>query len=248
METIHVTFDEMHQSMAIALCKIEAIRISLPMHATKNMIIYQMDVKTAFLNGDLQEEVFHKGRGLTLSKFCWPTISSRGPGSNRWAIKFQMSMMGQMSFFLGLQVSQSPRGIFINQAKYALETLKNMEWISLTLLITTDGGSIETGRGPHGDSNIRYADVGIMRDVKIQEEVRREVLSFLEIGWLAGHQRSKEARQYQLQRLNTSPCLDLADILTKALPRERFEFLLPRLGMKSLTPETLRRLQEGEDE
>ncbi|GJV86173.1 hypothetical protein Tco_1526071 [Tanacetum coccineum] len=40
----------------------------------------------------------------------------------------------------------------------------------------------------------------------------------------------------------------LADILTKALPRERFEFLLPRLGMKSLTPETLRCLQEGEDE
>ncbi|GKD27503.1 hypothetical protein Tco_1233717, partial [Tanacetum coccineum] len=33
----------------------------------------------------------------------------------------------------------------------------------------------------------------IMRDVKIQEEVRREVLSFLEIDWLAGHQRSKEA-------------------------------------------------------
>ncbi|GJX29821.1 hypothetical protein Tco_0237900 [Tanacetum coccineum] len=40
----------------------------------------------------------------------------------------------------------------------------------------------------------------------------------------------------------------LADILTKALPRERFEFLLPRLGMKSLTPETLRRIQEGDDE
>ncbi|GJZ45712.1 hypothetical protein Tco_0593308 [Tanacetum coccineum] len=40
----------------------------------------------------------------------------------------------------------------------------------------------------------------------------------------------------------------LCYILTKALPRERFKFLLPRLGMKSLTPETLRRLQEGEDE
>ncbi|GJR73402.1 retrovirus-related pol polyprotein from transposon TNT 1-94 [Tanacetum coccineum] len=40
----------------------------------------------------------------------------------------------------------------------------------------------------------------------------------------------------------------LSGILTKALPRERFEFLLPRLGMKSLTPETLKRLQEGEDE
>ncbi|GJR82379.1 retrovirus-related pol polyprotein from transposon TNT 1-94 [Tanacetum coccineum] len=40
----------------------------------------------------------------------------------------------------------------------------------------------------------------------------------------------------------------LADIFTKSLPRERFEFLLPRLGMKSMSPETLKRLQEGEEE
>ncbi|GKE26355.1 hypothetical protein Tco_1441739 [Tanacetum coccineum] len=40
----------------------------------------------------------------------------------------------------------------------------------------------------------------------------------------------------------------LADIFTKALPRERFEFLLSRLGMKSMSPETLKRLQEGEEE
>ncbi|GJZ20632.1 hypothetical protein Tco_0557222 [Tanacetum coccineum] len=40
----------------------------------------------------------------------------------------------------------------------------------------------------------------------------------------------------------------LADIFTKALSRERFEFLLPRLGMKSMSPETLKRLQEGEEE
>ncbi|GKD01123.1 retrotransposon ORF1 [Tanacetum coccineum] len=44
--------------------------------------------------------------------------------SKEMSSKFQMLMMGQMSFFLGLQVSQSPGGIFINQAKYALETLK----------------------------------------------------------------------------------------------------------------------------
>ncbi|GJR88221.1 retrovirus-related pol polyprotein from transposon TNT 1-94 [Tanacetum coccineum] len=39
-------------------------------------------------------------------------------------ILFKMSMMGQMSFFLGLQISQSPRGIFINQSKYASEMVK----------------------------------------------------------------------------------------------------------------------------
>ncbi|GJW94585.1 retrovirus-related pol polyprotein from transposon TNT 1-94, partial [Tanacetum coccineum] len=43
--------------------------------------------------------------------------------SKEMSSKFQMSMMGQMSFFLGLQVSQSPRGIFINKSKYALEIL-----------------------------------------------------------------------------------------------------------------------------
>ncbi|GJW60140.1 retrovirus-related pol polyprotein from transposon TNT 1-94 [Tanacetum coccineum] len=38
--------------------------------------------------------------------------------------KFKMSMMGKFSFFVGLQIFQNPRGIFINQSKYALESLK----------------------------------------------------------------------------------------------------------------------------
>ncbi|GJW56042.1 retrovirus-related pol polyprotein from transposon TNT 1-94 [Tanacetum coccineum] len=38
--------------------------------------------------------------------------------------RFEMSLMGEIKFFLGLQIHQSPRGIFINQAKYALEILK----------------------------------------------------------------------------------------------------------------------------
>ncbi|GKE87530.1 hypothetical protein Tco_1565005 [Tanacetum coccineum] len=38
--------------------------------------------------------------------------------------RFEMSLMGEMMFFLGLQVNQSPCGIFINQSKYVLEILK----------------------------------------------------------------------------------------------------------------------------
>nr|GEW21531.1 retrovirus-related Pol polyprotein from transposon TNT 1-94 [Tanacetum cinerariifolium] len=37
--------------------------------------------------------------------------------------KVEMSMMGELKFFLGIQINQSPRGIFINQAKYAQEIL-----------------------------------------------------------------------------------------------------------------------------
>ncbi|GKB72211.1 retrovirus-related pol polyprotein from transposon TNT 1-94 [Tanacetum coccineum] len=38
--------------------------------------------------------------------------------------RFEMCLMGEMKFYLGLQIHQSPRGIFINQVKYALKILK----------------------------------------------------------------------------------------------------------------------------
>nr|GEY32239.1 retrovirus-related Pol polyprotein from transposon TNT 1-94 [Tanacetum cinerariifolium] len=44
--------------------------------------------------------------------------------ANLMTTKFKMSMIGQMSFFLGLQISQSLRGIFINQSKYAFEIVE----------------------------------------------------------------------------------------------------------------------------
>nr|GEW19763.1 uncharacterized mitochondrial protein AtMg00810-like [Tanacetum cinerariifolium] len=79
------------------VAKIVVIRIFVANATHKNMKIYQMDVKMAFLNGELKEEM---------------------------TTKYKMSMMRQMSFFIGLQISQSPSGIFINQSKYAYEVVK----------------------------------------------------------------------------------------------------------------------------
>ena len=39
--------------------------------------------------------------------------------------EFEMSLLGELTFFLGLQVSQSEKGIFISQNKYIKEMLKN---------------------------------------------------------------------------------------------------------------------------
>nr|GEZ60109.1 retrovirus-related Pol polyprotein from transposon TNT 1-94 [Tanacetum cinerariifolium] len=50
--------------------------------------------------------------------------------ANLMTTKFKMSMMGQMSFFLGLQISKSPRGIFLNQFKYASEIVKKYGMLS----------------------------------------------------------------------------------------------------------------------
>ncbi|KAJ9556969.1 hypothetical protein OSB04_011583 [Centaurea solstitialis] len=42
--------------------------------------------------------------------------------------RFQMSMMGELTFFLGLQVRQTPQGIFINQSKYTHDILKRFDF------------------------------------------------------------------------------------------------------------------------
>nr|GFA41805.1 hypothetical protein [Tanacetum cinerariifolium] len=86
------------------VARIEAIRIFLAYAAHKSFTVFQMDVKTAFLHGSLKEDVYIQ---------LFSDFTSR----------FEMSMMGEIMFFLALQVNQSPCGIFINQSKYVLEIL-----------------------------------------------------------------------------------------------------------------------------
>nr|GEU54361.1 hypothetical protein [Tanacetum cinerariifolium] len=54
--------------------------------------------------------------------------------------KFEMSMMRELKFFLGIQINQSPRGIFINQAKYAQEILIKHDTINMGLWYPKDIG------------------------------------------------------------------------------------------------------------
>nr|GEW11935.1 retrovirus-related Pol polyprotein from transposon TNT 1-94 [Tanacetum cinerariifolium] len=52
-----VKLDELGETFA-PVARLEAIRIFLAYAAHKNMVVYQMDVKTVFLNGNLREEVY----------------------------------------------------------------------------------------------------------------------------------------------------------------------------------------------
>ncbi|GJR94306.1 putative ribonuclease H-like domain-containing protein [Tanacetum coccineum] len=115
------------------VARLEAIRIFLAFAAHMNLVVYQMDVKTAFLNDNLQEEVYvsqpdgfvdldNPNHMYKLKKALYGL--KQAPRAWEGKELLLMSMMGKISFFLGLQISQSPRGIFINQSKYALESLK----------------------------------------------------------------------------------------------------------------------------
>ncbi|GKA55862.1 retrovirus-related pol polyprotein from transposon TNT 1-94 [Tanacetum coccineum] len=119
------------------VARLEAVRIFVAYAAHKSFPIYQMDVKTAFLNGPLKEEVYvaqpdgfvdpdHPEKVYRLRKALYGLKQA----PRAWYDELSNFLMskgftkGEMKFFLGLQIHQSPRGIFINQAKYTLEILK----------------------------------------------------------------------------------------------------------------------------
>jgi hypothetical protein len=51
--------------------------------------------------------------------------------------EFEMSLLGELSFFMGLQICQSNRGIFISQTKYIREMLKRFGMEDCKLVITS---------------------------------------------------------------------------------------------------------------
>ncbi|GJS91724.1 putative ribonuclease H-like domain-containing protein [Tanacetum coccineum] len=212
------------------VARLEAVRMFIAFAAHMNITIFQMDVKTAFLNGPLKEEVYvsqpegfidsefpnHVYRlkkalyGLKQAPRAWydklssfliehgfnkgiidPTLFTRRHGgdillvqvyvddiifgstnpdfSKRFANlmknNFEMSMMGELKFFLGLQVHQSPRGIFISQSQYAIELLKKHgldECVSMSTPMATERLDADLQGTPTDQTTYRRMIGGLM--------------------------------------------------------------------------------------
>nr|GEX27238.1 hypothetical protein [Tanacetum cinerariifolium] len=213
--------------------------------------------------------------------------------SNEMSLRFQMSMMGQMSFFLGLQVSQSLGGIFINQSKFALEILKKFRMDSCDSVETPMVDRLKLDEDPSGipvDQTLFRSMVGSLMyltasrpDLVFDKSTaisttEAEYIAMsgccAQILWMRSqltdygfdfnkiplycdnrsaialccnnvqHFRSKhidirhrfirekvERGMVELYFVTTD--YQLADIFTKALPRQRFEFILSRLDFRS---------------
>ncbi|GKE38136.1 putative ribonuclease H-like domain-containing protein [Tanacetum coccineum] len=184
-----IDYDEVFAPVA----RIEAIRLFLAFASFMGFIVYQMDVKSAFLYGTIDEEVYvsqppgfvdpdHPNKvykvvkalyGLHQAPRAWyATLSTFlekhgykrgtinktlfirrnkkdimlvqvyvddiifGSTNKSWCdefealmqSRFQMSSMGELTFFLGLQVKQNKGGIFISQDKYVAEILKKFRF------------------------------------------------------------------------------------------------------------------------
>ncbi|GKE41638.1 retrovirus-related pol polyprotein from transposon TNT 1-94 [Tanacetum coccineum] len=120
--------------------RMEAIRIFLAFATYMNFKVYQMDVKSAFLNGKLKEEVYVKqppgfeSRDVLLVQVYVDDIIF---GSTSYKLckqfeklmtkKFEMSMMRELTYFLGMQIKKNDKGISIFQEQYTRNLLKKYE-------------------------------------------------------------------------------------------------------------------------
>ncbi|GJS67030.1 putative ribonuclease H-like domain-containing protein [Tanacetum coccineum] len=221
-----IDYDEVFAPVA----RLEAIRLFLAFASYMGFIVYQMDVKSAFLYGTIEEEVYvsqppgfvdpdHPKKvykvvkalyGLHQAPRAWyATLSTflekhgyrRGTidktlfikkdkkdiilvqiyvddiifGSTKksWSDefealmkgRFQMSAMGELTFFLGLQVKQSQEGIFISQDKYVAEILKKFDFVSVKSAITpmeTKAPLAQDEGGPDVDLHLYRSMIGCL--------------------------------------------------------------------------------------
>ncbi|GKC53489.1 putative ribonuclease H-like domain-containing protein [Tanacetum coccineum] len=189
-----IDYDEVFSPIS----RIEAIRLFLAYASFKDFMVYQMDVKSAFLYGKIEEEVYvcqppgfedpkftdrvykvekalyglhqaPKAWYETLSTYLLDNRFQRGMIDKNLIIRrdkgdillVQMSSMGELTFFLGLQVKQKEDGIFISQDKYVTEILKKFGFSD----VKTASTPMETQKPLLKDEDGEEVDVHMYRSM-----------------------------------------------------------------------------------
>ncbi|GJR29946.1 putative ribonuclease H-like domain-containing protein [Tanacetum coccineum] len=162
--------------------RIEAIRLFLVYASFMRLIVYQIDVKSVFLYGTIEEEVYvcqplsfedpqfpDKDRGDILLVHMYVDDIIFGSTKKSLCVgfehmmhkRFQISSMRELTFFLGLQVQQKEDGIFIIQDKDVADILKKFNFTTIKATSTP----IETNKALNKDEEAEDVDVHLYRSM-----------------------------------------------------------------------------------
>ncbi|GJX98707.1 ribonuclease H-like domain, reverse transcriptase, RNA-dependent DNA polymerase [Tanacetum coccineum] len=167
------------------VARMETIRLLLAIAATNKWEVHHLDVKSAFLHGDLKEEVFQKcaleqaiytktSKDLTLliGVYVDDLIITGAPKKEidkfkaQMKEKFEMSDLGLLAYYLGIEVTQANGDISIKQSAYASKILKEAGMIDCNeTLIPMDPGTRLTKitEGTMVDSTEYRSIIGCLR-------------------------------------------------------------------------------------
>ncbi|GJS35941.1 retrovirus-related pol polyprotein from transposon TNT 1-94 [Tanacetum coccineum] len=209
------------------VARIEAIRFFISNAASKNMIIYQMDVKTVFLNVELKEKVYiSRLKGFVDLDHLTHIY------------RLKKALYG---------LNHAPRVWYDTLSRFLLDNKFSKGVVDPT-------GTINMGLWYPKDTAMALtayanADHACCQDTRRSTSGCAQFLGDKLVSWSSKKQKSTAISTTEAEYTAMSGCYyQLADIFTKALPREWFEFLLPRLRMKSMSLETLERVKEVEDD
>ncbi|GKU87876.1 hypothetical protein SLEP1_g2207 [Rubroshorea leprosula] len=107
-----------HETYA-PVAKLVTIRLLLAIAAIKHWELHQLDVKNAFLQGDLHEEVYMK----IPQGFTWNDTARIQALKQYLHTRFSIKDLGPLKYFLGIEVIRTREGIVLSQRKYALDIL-----------------------------------------------------------------------------------------------------------------------------
>ncbi|GKD22291.1 retrovirus-related pol polyprotein from transposon TNT 1-94 [Tanacetum coccineum] len=141
------------------VARIEAIKLFLAYASFKDFVVYQMDVKSAFLYGKIRVEVY-----------VFQPPGFEDPDFLDKVYKVEKALYGlhqaprawyETLFFLGLQVKQKEDGIFINQDKYVTDVLKKFGFTN----VKTASTPMETQKPLLKDEDGEEVDVHLYRSM-----------------------------------------------------------------------------------
>ncbi|GMP88706.1 hypothetical protein CsSME_00040591 [Camellia sinensis var. sinensis] len=128
-----------YQETFAPVAKINSIRVLLSLAVNSDWPLHQLDIKNAFLNGDLEEEsqadhtIFYKhsknSKIAILIVYVDDIILTGNDEAELAALKeklakeFHIKDLGALKYFLGMEFARSKEGIFVNQRKYVLDLL-----------------------------------------------------------------------------------------------------------------------------
>ncbi|GJV25533.1 zinc finger, CCHC-type containing protein [Tanacetum coccineum] len=127
--------------------RISTIRLLITLALIHNLIIHQMDVKTTFLNGELDEEQApnkfdETGKGVSICLYVddmliFGTDQVQVDITNEFlSSKFSMKNMGEADVILGIRIKHESNRISISQSHYSEKVLKKFNYIDCTPVST----------------------------------------------------------------------------------------------------------------